>query len=188
MSDNKEVVQVIVAMVLISAVAAAALAATYTPTQEALKLLQEEQQKEALKVILPAAVDFEPVTGEQLDDAGDPVVLYYRGVDSSGNVVGYAIKRNQVGAQGVIQLIGGVSADFNTITGMQVMKHSETPGLGALIVTPEFQGQFVDKPVADVSLKSNGGQIDAITGATISSQAVVDALHSAVDYAAAQEG
>ncbi|WP_440954435.1 Rnf electron transport complex subunit RnfG [Methanosarcina sp. Mfa9] len=188
MSDNKEVVQVIVAMVLISAVAAAALAATYTPTQEALKLLQEEQQKEAMKAILPAAADFEPVTGDQLDDEGNPVVLYYRGVDSSGNVVGYAVKRNQVGAQGTIQLLAGVSSDFNTITGVQVLKHSETPGLGALIVTPEFQGQFSDKPLSDVSLKSNGGQIDALTGATISSQAVVDALHGATDYVAAQEG
>lgn len=188
MSDNKEVVKVIVAMVLISAVAAVLLALTYTPTQMQLKILQEEQQKEALKAILPAAADFEPVTGDQLDDAGEPVVLYYRGVDSSGNVVGYAVKRNQVGAQGVIQLIAGISADYSSITGMQVMKHSETPGLGALITTPEFQGQFVNKPVSDVSLKSKGGQVDAITGATISSQAVVDALHGAVDYVAAQEG
>jgi electron transport complex protein RnfG len=42
--------------------------------------------------------------------------------------------------------------------------------------------------LSDVSLKSNGGQIDALTGATISSQAVVDALHSAADYVVAQEG
>ncbi len=187
MSDNKEVVQVIVVMVLISAVAAAALAVTYTPTQVKLKELQAAQQEEALKVILPAAVTFPPVT-DGVDDAGDPVVLYYRGVDASGNTVGYVVKRQQVGAQGIIELMAGISSDFNTITGMQVMKHSETPGLGALIVTDEFKGQFVNKPVSDVSLKSNGGQIDAITGATISSQAVVDALHSAVDYAAAQEG
>lgn len=187
MSDNKEVVKVIVSMVLISAIAAAALAATYTPTQNQLKILQEEQKKVAMKEILPQADDFEPVTGSQVDSDGNPVVLYYRGVDSSGNVVGYAVQRQQVGAQGMIELMTGMSADFNTITGVQVMKHSETPGLGALITTPEFRGQFANLPVADVSLTKNGGKIDALTGATISSQAVVDGLHGAVDYVAAQE-
>lgn len=188
MSDNKEVVKVIVTMIVISGIAAALLALTYVPTQTQLKILQDEQQKEALKAILPEAADFDPVTGDELNDDGEPVVLYYRGVDSSGNVVGYAVKRNQVGAQGVIELIAGISSDYGSITGMQVMKHSETPGLGALIVTPEFRGQFVNLPVADVSLTKNGGKVDAITGATISSQAVVDALHGAVDYVSAQEG
>ncbi|AKB35187.1 Electron transport complex protein RnfG [Methanosarcina siciliae C2J] len=188
MSDGKEVMKVIVTIVVISAVAAALLALTYTPTQEQLKLLHAEQQKEAMKEILPQASDFEEVAGSEVDDDGNPVVLYYRGVDSSGNVVGYVVERNQVGAQGMIQLLAGISSDFSTITGFQVMKHSETPGLGALITTPEFQGQFVDLPVADTSLTKNGGQVDAISGATISSQAVVDALHSAVDYVSAQEG
>lgn len=187
MSDSKEIVKVIVTMVLVSAIAAAALAATYTPTQNQLKILQEEQKKAAMKELLPQAADFEPVTGSQVDSEGNPVVLYYRGVDASGNTVGYAVQRQQVGAQGMIELMTGMSADFATITGFQVMKHSETPGLGSLITTDAFRGQFVDLPLSDVSLTKNGGKINALTGATISSQAVVDGLHSSVDYVAAQE-
>lgn len=186
MSDNKEVIDVIVKMVVISAVAAALLGITYGPTQAKLHELQAQQQIDALKVILPAADDFEEVT-DGVDDAGEPIVLYYRGVDTSGNTVGYAVKKQEVGAQGIIELLAGVSADYSSITGMQVMKHSETPGLGARIVEDGFRGQFTNMPVADVSLKSKGGQVDAITGATISSQAVVDALHGAVDVVAAQE-
>jgi electron transport complex protein RnfG len=186
MSDNKEVVDVIVKMVVISAVAAALLGITYGPTQDALHELQAKQQEEALKAILPAATTFPEVT-DGVDEEGNPIVLYYRGVDASGNIVGYVVKRQQVGAQGMIELIAGVSADYSSITGTQIMKHSETPGLGALIVDDGFKNQFTNIPVADLSLKSKGGQVDAITGATISSQAVVDALHGAVDVVTAQE-
>ncbi|MDD2438716.1 MAG: RnfABCDGE type electron transport complex subunit G [Methanosarcinaceae archaeon] len=186
MSDKKEIVDVILKMVVISAIAAALLGLTYGPTQSKLKELQAEQQKEALMEILPAAADFNEVT-EGEDEEGNPIVLYYQGVDASGNIVGYAVRQEQVGCQGMIELMVGISADYASITGMQVMKHSETPGLGALIVEEDFRTQFIDIPVTDVSLQSKGGQVDAITGATISSQAVVDALHKAVDYVAAQE-
>ena len=61
------------------------------------------------------------------------------------------------------------------------MKHSETPGLGALIVDPEFTNQFTDVGMENLMLTNDGGKIDVITGATISSQAVIDALRGQVD-------
>jgi len=181
-------VNIIVKMIALSALAAILLALTFAPTQAQLKVLQAEQEKEALKAVLPAAADFEPVTGDQLDADGNPVVLYFRGVDSSGNVVGYAFRDTQPGAQGLVEILGGVTADYSTVTGMEVMSHSETPGLGAKIIEPAFKDQFINLPVADLSLSSSGGKVDAISGATISSTTVVNALHTGIDNVRAEEG
>jgi len=179
---------IIIKMIVLSALAAILLAATFVPTQVQLKVLQEEQQKQALKEVLPQAADFEPVTGDEVDADGNPVVLYFRGVDSSGNIVGYAFRNTQPGAQGLVEVLGGVSSDFSTITGMEVMSHAETPGLGAKIIEPGFKSQFLDLPVADLSLSSAGGKVDAISGATISSTTVVNALHIGIDGVRAKEG
>jgi electron transport complex protein RnfG len=179
---------IIIKMIVLSALAAVLLAATFVPTQVQLKVLQEEQQKQALKAVLPSAADFEPVYGDEVDADGNPVVLYFRGVDSSGNIVGYSFRTIQPGAQGLIELLGGVSADFNTVTGMEVLSHAETPGLGAKIIEPGFKSQFVNLPVADLSLSKDGGKVDAISGATISSTTVVNALHMGIDSVRAQEG
>jgi electron transport complex protein RnfG len=181
-------VNIILKMVVLSALAAVLLAITFVPTQAQLKVLQEEQEKQALKAVLPQAADFEPVTGDQVNEDGDPVVLYFRGVDSSGNVVGYAFRNTQPGAQGLVEILGGVTSDFSTITGMEVMSHSETPGLGSKIADPGFKSQFLSLPVADMSLSSSGGKVDAISGATISSVTVVNALHSGIDNVRAMEG
>lgn len=179
---------IIIKMIVLSALAAVLLAATFVPTQAQLKILQEEQQTQALKAVLPAAASFDPVYGDKLDADGNPVALYFRGVDSSGNIVGYAFRTTQPGAQGLIELLGGVSADFQTVTGMEVMSHSETPGLGAKIVEPGFKAQFLNLPVADLSLSKDGGKVDAISGATISSTTVVNALHMGIDGVRAKEG
>ncbi|MDY9925750.1 Rnf electron transport complex subunit RnfG [Methanosarcina sp.] len=181
-------VNIVLKMVVLSALAAVLLAVTFVPTQAQLKILQDEQEKQALKAVLPQAADFEPVTGDQLDADGEPVILYFRGVDSSGNVVGYAFRNTQPGAQGLVEVLGGVSSDLSTITGMEVMSHSETPGLGAKIIEPGFKSQFLDLPVADLSLTKNGGKVDAISGATISTVTVVNALHSGIDNVRAMEG
>ncbi|WP_269848817.1 FMN-binding protein [Methanosarcina horonobensis] len=92
------------------------------------------------------------------------------------------------GAQGLVEILGGVTADFGTVTGMEVMSHSETPGLGAKITEPGFKSQFLNLPVTDLSLSKNGGKVDAISGATISSVTVVNALHTGIDNVRAVEG
>jgi electron transport complex protein RnfG len=71
---------------------------------------------------------------------------------------------------------------------MDVLSHEETPGLGAKIVEDGFQSQFIDIPTESLGLSSAGGSIDAITGATISSQAVVDALNTKISEIEEAEG
>jgi len=183
MTDSiKDYAIVIVKLVLISVFAAALLGMTYIPTQAQLKINEEIARKEGMKELMPIAADFEEVFGDKvIDEEGNKEVLYYRALDSSGNVVGYVFFRTQPGSQGMIVVAGGVDSTFSTLTGMKVMKHSETPGMGAKIVEPEFTDQFKNIAMADLMLSKKGGKIDAISGATISSQAVVDALNGQVE-------
>jgi electron transport complex protein RnfG len=68
--------------------------------------------------------------------------------------------------------------DETTLRGISIVKHSESPGLGAKITENEFRDQFIGLELDDVELTYDGGQIDAITGATISSNAVADAVRT----------
>ncbi|APH38954.1 Rnf electron transport complex subunit RnfG [Methanohalophilus halophilus] len=183
----KDIAVIIGKLVLVSLVAALLLGLTYVPTQEQLEKNEVAAKKEALSQVVPSASDFEPVYGNEVDEEGNRNILYYKAVDSSGNLVGYAFFKTQSGAQDVIQLAGGVDPSFNKVTGMEVMKHSETPGLGSKIAEEDFKGQFRQLPIGDLQLSSAGGSIDAITGATISSQAVVDGLNTKIDDVKEQE-
>jgi electron transport complex protein RnfG len=71
---------------------------------------------------------------------------------------------------------------------MSVLSHAETPGLGSKIIEPAFRQQFNGIPLSQLQLSSSGGSIDSITGATISSQAVIDALSSKVESIKRTEG
>ncbi len=184
MSDsNKDIVVIIGKLVVICLVASALLAFTYVPTNEQLKENYKLARVATLNEVIPSASQFDPVYGtEVINEDGDLEILYYKAKDESGNLLGYAFFKQQTGAQGIIEIAGGVDASFNEVTGMGIMAHSETPGLGSKITEPWFKDQFKNVAVADLSLSKSGGSIDSITGATISSQAVVDALSSEVDY------
>lgn len=89
--------------------------------------------------------------------------------------IGYAFVAVGKGYGGAINILVGLE-DEATIKGITVISHTETPGLGSRITEDLFTGQFVRLSVDDAALRRDGGQIDAITGATISSRAVADAV------------
>ncbi len=176
---NKEYVMVMVKIVLLSVIAAVILGTLYIPTQEQLEKYQIEQKKLSLKIVNPEAHHFESVeSGEE--------ILYYQAFDADNNLVGYCFFHDQPGSQGTITLAGGINTEY-TVTGVKIMGHSETPGLGAKIIEDSFTGQFPGVAEADLMLSKDGGAIDAITGATVSSVAVIDGLHVAMDEIKANE-
>ena len=170
---NKEMGVVLLKLVALSIVAAAVLGAVYTPTQEQLKIYQEDQRKLALVDVMPLADHFDPVkSGEE--------ILYYRALDADNNLVGYCIFRDQSGSQSVITLAGGIDTEYK-VTGIKIMTHAETPGLGAKIIESAFTDQFKGVAESDLLLSKNDGAIDAITGATVSSQAVIDGIQTKIN-------
>ena len=86
------------------------------------------------------------------------------------------------GFGGTIEIIVGVTPG-GSITGVEILSMAETPGLGAKINAPQFKDQFKQKALKKVkwALKKDGGDIDQITGASISSTAVVNALKKGLE-------
>lgn len=174
-------------LLLICVVAAAALGATNEITKD--KILEQRflANETAKKEVLSNATTFEDVTGTSLDEivsTFEPIQEVYVGLDASGNVLGYVFKSTPTGFSGVIEVVTGVSID-GTITGVRIGNHQETPGLGAKAKDSAFYSQYAGKlssaPIGISKSEPAGNDIQAITGATISSVAVSGGVNASVD-------
>ena len=148
-------------------------------TAEAI-LENSKVSKEDLKVILPAAssiADTEGIeTNETINDA----------LDGSGNKVGNVFKVTTKGFHGPVELVIAISSE-DKVTGMKVLAHSETPGLGAKITEPAFMERIKDLPIAeDIEIvkvtPSKDNQVEGVSGASVSSKAVATAVNDAIRF------
>ena len=169
---DKEMGVVLLKLVVLSVVAAAVLGAVYIPTQVQLKIYQQEQKELALVDVMPLADHFDPVkSGEE--------ILFYKALDADNNLIGYSFFHDQSGSQDMITIAGGIDTEYK-VTGIKIMSHAETPGLGAKIIETAFTDQFIGVAQSDLMLSKNDGAIDAITGATVSSVAVIDGIQAKI--------
>ncbi len=133
-------------------------------------------------------VEGELVTAAQVPAGVDTMDLdkVFLGYDAAGEPVGFAMEAEGFGFQDIIGLIFGYDADTRQVLGMKVLRHLETPGLGDKIVKDlAFVGEFdgVDAPIQGVKPDRNTGdpaQVDMITGATISSTAVIRIINERI--------
>jgi len=95
-----------------------------------------------------------------------------------GSALGTAFMAEPMGYGGPIEILVGLNVD-ETLRGIQVISQKETPGLGAKIIEDAFLAQFSGLTVDGLALAKDGGEIDAITGATISSAAVTEGVRAA---------
>jgi electron transport complex protein RnfG len=98
-------------------------------------------------------------------------------VYSDGTKLGYAFLAIGKGYGGDINILVGLS-DETTVKGIKIVSQEETPGLGTRITEPSFTDQFAGIDINDVTLSRDGGKVDAITGSTISSSAVVEVVRN----------
>jgi electron transport complex protein RnfG len=150
-------------LTVVCLVASILLGATYGLTWERIAEAQRARLAAAFAQIFPHA-ELRPVNG------------YYE-VFENGEVTGYAATAQGRGFAGRIELALGIGVD-GTIKGVRIITHAETPGLGARITEEEFLRQFEGKHLEEVKLTRERGSIDAITGATISAEAVTTAVHN----------
>ena len=104
---------------------------------------------------------------------------------TDGELAGWVVKTAGQGYADKIEMLIGLDPNIEKITGIFVLDQKETPGLGNKIVTHDWRSQFLakatDKPLVTVKGKASAAnEIDAITGATISSKAVTDIINTAV--------
>lgn len=129
----------------------------------------------AVKEVLGA-----PEQVKELDIGGDRV---FAGYDASGKLVGYAMSAGESGFQDVITVIFGYDAANQRVLGMKVLDNKETPGLGDKIVKDSsFVAEFRNAAPPLLGMKQGAGkgaenEIDMITGATISSRAVINIIN-----------
>lgn len=120
-----------------------------------------------LKVIFPDIDDYEARND------------YYEIYGTEGTI-GYAFITKGKGYGGEISILVGINTEY-VIKRITIISDTETPGLGTKIKENFFTDQFAGLSASDISLSKDGGKIDAITGATISSSAVVDAVRDELE-------
>lgn len=149
-------------------------------------LIQENRQKElrdAIFLVLPEAKDYKTLEKE----VNREKITIYKGIDAEGKSVGVAFIADGGGFQGNIRLIVGLNNDYLKLKAIKVLEQNETPGLGNRIKEPQFEDQFkgleIKPKVEYIKYRKpeKPNQITAITGATISSDAVVKNINNAVE-------
>ena len=173
----KKILQLILSLTLISAVCAAVLAIVNNATKERIANLASLKANNAARAVLPATVKA-IVPREDPADASLTAFIGYAD-DAKTQVVGYAVPGlTAKGYGGNIRLMVGLNPD-RTVISYQVLAAGETPGLGSNLTTPAFIARFKDQPAAGVAVTKDGGKIEALTSATITSRAVCDAVADA---------
>ncbi len=136
---------------------------------------------------------FDSVDSPEFELLAPASIPVYRVMVSGGRTRGYAARIVTAGYGGDITMLVGVGTDLESITGLAIVEDVETPGLGARIEEEQFRLQFegldVDRPIVYVKNRDadfSKNQIEAISGATISTDAVVSGINASLDEAVAE--
>ena len=170
------VLRLAVTLLVISGVMAAALAGVNSVTAPVIEKLTYEKTQEAVRAVLPGGGDMVEFP------AMDLVSKVYQGEN------GYAVEVTPSGFDNTITMMVGVD-NAGAVTGISIIDHSETAGLGAVAAATTaageaFRAQFQGM-TGSVSVSKDGGQVDAITSATITSRAVCSGVNAALAVVAA---
>lgn len=189
-SDMKNMLKDAAILFAITLISGLLLGLVYQVTAQPRREQQERKIQEACQAVFAQAEKFEDIDytvsetlAQQLADNGVRIGTVYQAMDAAGSPMGYVIETTSgEGYGGNITLYAGITND-GILNGVSILSISETPGLGMRageVLVP----QFADKPAADFTYTKTGSQsdseIDAISGATITTKAVTNAVNGAV--------
>ena len=194
MKAGKTILKNTLSLVLITLVAALCLAGIYQLTKDTIAVSEAAERMESFRVVFPEAESFDPLPEETLKawneaHSGAELLDGYATLDKDGNrsgIVLSAVSHNGYG--GDVTLSVGISNE-GTVTGVKVTSMSETSGLGANCTKPEWAAQFAGKGGNgnEIGYVRDGNpgpdEIDAITSATITTKAVLEAVNQALAFA-----
>ena len=172
-------------LLLITSLVAAALAGVNAITKDKTAAIQLEKTQKAMEEVLPGYGAFEACGFE--DATGTVAAVYLPSGNDGEGVRGYpayVVEVAPAGFGGDIVMMVGIKD--GAVTGVSVVSHAETAGLGAIAADKTekgvaFRNQFVGVTTDEtVAVSKDGGTIDAITGATITSRAVADGINAAL--------
>ncbi len=183
-------------LTVITVVSGLLLGIVYGITKEPIAAAQENTKQEAYRAVLSDASEFKELEDFDADSAAalleengyssDEITEVVEGLDASGELTGYVVNVTSSEAyDGELELSVGIASD-GTVKGVEMLSISETAGLGMKADEAEFKDQFKDKKVEKFSYTKSGEEgddkIDAISGATITTNAVTNAVDSALVY------
>ena len=169
---------------VICLVCSSLLAGVYALTKAPIDAAAKAKNEAAIKEVLPESASV--IEEERTIESGGKTYTYNLAYDEQGNTVGCAINVAPDGFGGPILIKVGIDMS-GKIWNTKVLSQAETPGLGAKCVEPSFADQFrnFDPSVKKLSVKKDGGDVDAITASTITSRAYAAGLATAMEVFAA---
>ena len=177
MKTAKQIFILTVTLLLITAGVAAALAGVNMITAPKIAQINEEKTTKAIAAVLPdAETASQTYTAAGKDEAVQAVWT---------SETGYAVKVQTAGFGGTITMMVGLDKN-GTVLGIDIISHAETAGLGDVAASKsakgqDFRAQYVGKS-GILAVNKDGGEIDAITSATITSRAVTNGVNIAMDF------
>jgi electron transport complex protein RnfG len=168
---------------IVTAITGLILGAVTDITAEPIRQTQARLRAEALAAALPEASEFTAI--EPVSSGEGSIIKDIQEGTSDGKSVGYCITVAPSGYGGEIVIVVGID-ESGGLRAIQILSQTETPGLGAKAPLPAFSGQFSDKSAEELVVvkipPSAPDEIQAISGATITSNAVTLGVNSALEY------
>lgn len=201
MSETKSkntIIKDTISLCLITLIAGLALGFVYELTKGPIAEAQLQEKRAAYKVVFEGAKSFDDKENEYVDvkdtskalleEAGiekTTITEVLEATGDNGEVLGYVLSVQSVGYGGEVPITIGITTD-GTIKNIEVLENQESPGFGANASQPEFKGQFANKKADSIVFVKSGAsaenEINAITGATITTTAVTNAVNGALYY------
>jgi len=167
----KEMLRYAAILALIAAISGGSISAVVGVTSKVVEARKAEELKAALGTLLPTADNFSPVDADG--------VIYYQGF-TGDTPAGYVVTGIGSGYGGALEVLVGFDAN-NRITNVQIGSNGETPGIGTKVTqSPDFVAQFVGKSTRDPL--SLGQDVQGVSGASMSSDGVTQAVKNAADF------
>lgn len=170
---NPGIAQLTITLFIITAVVALLLGLINNVTAGEIERLTAEKTKAAMNEVLEAD-SYEEMSVE----LPELITGISEALDGAGSVIGHVVEVEPAGFGGVIGMVVGIDSD-NVVTGVAIVSHEETSGLGADAVKPAFRDQYRGKS-GTLAVDKEGGEINALTGATVTSKAVTDGVNTAL--------
>jgi len=180
---------IIAALILfvIATVVTLALAGANELTKDTIVAQAKIDEDNARLAVFPQAASFEELSADFITGETPNIKSAHKALDNNGKMIGLVAISFSRGYAGDIEIMSGISLD-RVVYAIKILSDNETPGLGKKVGEASFISRLVQRtPGLLFSVKKtdqNTNVVDAVTGATISSKAVVDASNSALDFAA----
>lgn len=191
-SDFKEMCKNAIILFVITLIAGVALGFVNELTKEPIAYQQELKIQKACAAVFAEAASFEAITEKCAEEElaaiqtnGTEIGTVYKALAADGSLLGYVISTSSSeGYGGTIELMMGVKMD-GTVNGVSILSIAETPGLGMQageVLIPQFAGKHVEAFAYTKSGAVADNEIDAISGATVTTEAVTNAVNAGLAY------